>query len=218
MSDFTFANLILTKDVKLAKRYLEKDRYLCEFNDKWSLLLTSEDNFFDIRGDLNVKDWFYALSEKIPILYFHHPEEDEFGFLILHNRKCVSSLLIQYDYLTSANTLAIKFAKELYGKEEGFNYWHIDFGKELGKQVIETNYRDKYIHQILSNTNLDNFKLFEFSDEVIDNLKKLLTWENVANIEYLFDIAENFMSIIGIQDLRFTSYERFMDGGEFKII
>jgi len=218
MSDFTYANLILTKDVELTKGYLETGKYLCEFNDKWSLLLTSEDSFFDSRGDLNVKDWFYALSEKIPILYFHHPEDHGFGFSILHNRKCVSSLLIEYGYLTSANTLAIKLAEELYGKDEGFDYWHEDFGKELGKQVIETNYRDKYIHQILSNTNLDNFKLFEFSDEVIDNLKKLLIWENVANIEYLSDIAENFMSIIGIQDLRFTNYGYLMGGGKFKII
>jgi len=108
--------------VEFAKGYLETNRYLCEFNDKWSLLLTSDNNFFDIRGDLNVKDWFYALSEKIPILYFHHPEDHSFGFSILHNGKCVSSLLIEYDYLTSAETLAIRLAEELYGKEEGFDY------------------------------------------------------------------------------------------------
>ena len=205
MSDFTYANLILTKDVELAKGYLETGRYLCEFNDKWALLLTNEDTFFDSRGNLQVNDWFYALSEKIPILSFHHPADHEFGFAILHNGKCASSLLLQYGYLTEANSLAIILAEELYGKEEGFDVWHEDFGKKLGKQVIETNYRDKYIHRILSNINVDNFKLFGFSDETVGGLKKLLTWENVAERGY--DIARDFMSIIGIQDLRFTSYE-----------
>jgi hypothetical protein len=170
MSDFTFASLILSKDVEIAKEYLASQNYLLEFNEKWICLLADD---YD-----NISENVIALSEKTPVLFFAHPEDHGFGYTIIHGRKEVSSLYIEYE-----------------------------FDDDLAVDA-----RDEYVSRIFENMKLDYFKLFEYSETAIAELGKLLTTDNLEND--IWNMADEFMRILDINDLRFMSWNYVADNEE----
>jgi|GEM_PF-2823451 len=196
MSDFTYVNLILTKDVDIAKKHLEDSEvYMLNISDKWSCILTENDereyDFGEYLQEEPFSDELLSLSEKIPIFYLSHPEDHGFGYSILHNGKVVSSFDIGY------------------GIEE----------------ELPADNRNEGISKVFSKVNPENFKLFGYSEEVINQLKRLLKPENIPgtddfwkdfykellNDTYVLStwqaMPSIFMKILDIENVTFISWD-----------
>jgi len=198
MSDFTCANLILLKDVEIAKKYLEPNSYLIELNKKWVCLLTENDLSYNDVGGKTFSDDIIALSEEAPVLFFINAEDHGAEYNILHKGKSLGSLSIQHDLIPNS---AIEIASEMHGDEEGFEKW-MNAPEEFDKLAIEKN--REYISQNFSDLNLEGFKVFGFPDSVIDELKELLTAANFLDMPSR--MCRTLMTILELRELCFVSW------------
>lgn len=203
MSDFSYANFILSKDIEIAKEFLEPNAFLLDFNDKWGCLLTETDNKFQTIANKSFSKEVMGLSEKTPVLYFGVLGGEGFGFAILHNKKIISGLDVDYSF---EQNLSMNIAIEIHGESKGFELWMDDTAEfeEIAKEKY-----DYYLDKVFLNVNLENFTLFGFSKAAIEELKKLLTPSNYKIGPWKME--EAFMKVLCIEKFSFISWDCLSD-------
>ncbi|MCL2146452.1 MAG: hypothetical protein FWH52_01470 [Synergistaceae bacterium] len=201
MSEFTSANLILSKNETVAREYLKEDMYLDSLNAKWCYILTKHDADVDFATGYGFCEEIIALSEKIPVLYFEHSEDHGVGFIILNKGKSISSFYIDWGYLEE---ISLIIAKEMYGEDEGFNKW---LENRQGFDDLAIERENKYLEQVFfeNKAHPENFRLFDFSNDDLQKLKNIFSPETIID-PYGYHLVSIIKSTLDIRNLSFTSW------------
>ena len=200
MSSFIYANLILSKDVEIAKEYHEPNTYLIKINDRWVCRI-AETDYNGLSGEFS--DTVFSMSEHIPVLFFSNSDNIGLGFSILQNRKIISSFYIDHEFDAD---LSLKIAYEMYGNEKGLDYWLEDMSKFI---KLAAEQRDERLQKNFSNINVENFKLFCCTDEDIHELKNCLTPKNYD--ESCISMIKKFVKVMKLKEMEYKSWNYVCD-------
>jgi len=213
MSDFSVGYFTRNENKEKVYPYLTEDELFIQYNDEWI-------------GKLSALDWekpqpqTVALSKEMPLLYVMNAEDHGFSMKILHDEEVKFDLDISYDI---RERIFDEVAHELYGED----CWEImmssigtsDNKMEMANQVTEKRIKDENILETamkitFANINDDSLKIFEifgFDEEIIQNLKQILTIKN--GIENSHQMIYNLLDCLGLKQFSFVSYE-YVSGGE----
>jgi len=196
MSVFAFTNLILSKNEQTAELYLDSNENLEQLNSKWVCFQTDNDKSIDVTNGKGFAQTVKELSERIPVLYFTYAEDHGLGYVILHDRKPVSTFHFDWGYYEEISMI---IAEEMYGEEEGFDLWIKD-RKRFDNLAIRR--QKEYLEEVFfhNNANPENFKLFEFSENDICKLRSIFVPEEVPN-SYGYPFARTVMAALDIESL-----------------
>ena len=141
----------------------------------------------------------------MPVLFFGYYEDEGFGYVILHNKKPISSFSCYWGHYIE---IALLLSREIYGFDEGLERYiedRIEDRENFNKIVADR--QQKYLERVFfkNNSNPDNFRLFDFCSDDISKLKDLLTPKSIKD-PYSYDIAKEFKTIINIEYLDFVSW------------
>lgn len=151
-----------------------------------------------------------------PILYFYNLEDHCWGYEVWNRGHRQSYLHISYEM---ESELLFKIAAEQYPEIEhiGAFLYEEDEGQRIAEEIQEQ-LRDhdrfeKEVSRLFESVQMDDFRLFHVSEEVLVGLKQLLT----ADVYLLYDnkhmIVEEFKQWLNIEEMSWLRFDR-IDPGE----
>lgn len=201
MSEFTAGNLILHSNKQALTEYQPK--YIEELNDNWIVFMTEDTYVSD-----GVPESIFAISEKIPVLYFYNFEDHGWGYSIVHQSEITACLNVSYE---TEFTLLVHLAAERYPEEE--DPIELIFSPEgnaiLEELTLELQRSDQLavaLDKQFENRNVDQFKLFQVSDEQIDRLAAILHTEYFISAKH--QLVEEFKDILNLTEMSWIRADR----------
>lgn len=208
MSEFTSGTILLAKDREVVRKHAVKGSVIMQLNDKFIAYLT-EDNYI---GEL-VPESIIQLSQEIPLLYFYNFEDHHWGYRLLVQGEEVGDLHIAYEY---EEEIAYSIAKKKY-PDMGFN--ELYFGgllEEIREELEAGSVFKESFEAIFNNCRLELFSLLAVSDEQISRLKGILNTDYINHdISEGMELADEFKTILGIEEMSFIRHERVVESGEY---
>lgn len=169
MSEFSSGTLILRKNKDFFKDIDINDSIIKDISKSWTVLLIKD---YYIESEI-IPQYLLDISKGCPILQFENFEDGGWMYRILYDGRQVANLAISYE-------IADKFIFDLIEKsnpeiDDITEYVYFDEEGKREYSLIPENIRNnedylKSIEEQFINSNVKEFKLFDFPEKIIDSL------------------------------------------------
>lgn len=206
MSEFTYGNLIATKNHQFIRYFCPAGTAILPLNDKWTAFFTSDD------GEMESSIFIEKMSNHCPILYFFNLEDHGWGYEIWSKGQMISSLDFSYELEI---VLMYNMAYEMYPDIDRFSKEGRAVFEELESKLQDDLFFEKAVRKHFETVNVDAFHLFELDTSAIDGLREILRPETFLNREV--GAVERFKQLLDIEDMSWIRFDRVenRDGIEF---
>lgn len=203
----TAGNWINSKYQEVAKQYLEPGGYLVEVNEKWSCIVQKGDEYIKKISIKNFSSNLLELSMLIPVMFLYGHPDTTFNFAIFSKKEIVSRFRLNdltmfrggwvtYSYPSSTEDDAQIDKTLKIIAEAGFGPYSEGFNPDTSK--------------LFKDLNLQNFKLFDCSDEQMTALEELFTYDFCDRYTiYLFRQFQNTLDISKASNLHWSYIDEF---------
>ncbi|MBY0014092.1 hypothetical protein [Paenibacillus typhae] len=211
MSEFTSGSLFLKIHRDRVIMEAPKGALLKDFSNSWTVLLT-EDNYAE---ELRAPEYIYSISKEVPLLYFYNYEDHFWGYRIFHMGEEVGDIHVSREF---KEEVVSNFARKRYPEKRYFEL--VVSGKldELRKELKKDGVFEDVFSRIFSRSNVEQFKLFGFTEETIQKLSQLLDIEKANTITKTFKLVDKFKKIINIEEMTNIRHERILEFQKYDVI
>lgn len=179
MSNFTNANLILTKHMAIAVEHVDPTWVMEEHNDKWAYILTPSDGQYpETLSDFS--DKLVALSHKTPVMYYYDQEDHGLGYRLLYQGQMIAVYDLSFEFEDELPLRLMEAFKEQFGVERFFDKMEDD--PDFFEHQAPLKKRD-YLAHVAEQANLPALKHLELSDEVIQQIEGLMNPLNAPGMD-----------------------------------
>ncbi len=203
MSEFTDGILFLARHLPQAEEVVStigQPYILRSLTDKWGVIFPNMDNM--LREEF--RSWLMKASERLPLLFFEHPEDHGWGYQVFNGGKQTASLHVSYE---TAYHLARELAETRYPASFDVHALSHEIWDELYEAVYQSASYAKAIRQQYQNRNFGALAVFDISASVIDSLEKTISAEDILhNRSGMLEQVQYFKQQLGIETLSWMSY------------
>ncbi|MDF2645880.1 MAG: hypothetical protein K0Q73_1685 [Paenibacillus sp.] len=210
MSEFTSGQLLLASHKEAIRKHAIPGSLLKVLDEKWVAFLTGEDNYIDFH---EAPAFIYQLSIDAPVLYFCNYGDHFWGYRIFSEGKEVASLRISYEF---DEELIMKIFEERYPDNDLYELFTTDYHNEINKYIEVNGLQEKAFNDLFDECNVTAFKLFNLTDEQIDNLTSILNPNYFREQDNIFNLVDEFKEIVGIDEMSWIRYERVEEDEDYE--
>ncbi len=206
MSEFTAGNLVLKKHYGLIKEYNPK--YINELNSDWIVFFTEGTNV----SDEYPRD-IHEISRTVPVFYFYNFEDHGWGFYIIKEEKEESSF--HYSYETE-DILLLNLIESEFPGEDPIELLYLQpdsdkFKEKMIEKLYQDRSKEKEFEELLKYIDFKAFRLFISDEEIIKELKFLLSVENLISLDNHFKLVNDFKTLLNIKEMSWIRADRIGD-------
>lgn len=148
----------------------------------------------------------------MPVFNFCNLSDHFWGYRIFNYGQEVAYLRVSYEIFEET---IIKIFEERYPDKEILELYDGDLHEEISREVVENGILDGVIEKLFDESNVSAFKLFDVSEEQIDQLKSILNPSYFREHKSIFQLVEEFKEIIGINEMSWIRHERVEEDEDY---
>lgn len=204
MSEFTSGHLMLALHKEIIHNHVIAGAVVKQLDEKWVSFFTPDDHYLEYQ---NAPEFVYKLSKDAPVLFFCNFEDHFWGYRIFSKGQEVAYLRISYEL---EEEIIIERFKEKYPGRDILELYDGAYD-EVAAEFLEQGGLEKAIDGLFSESHVEAFKLFDISDEQIEQLRFILNSNYYKSHENIFDLVEEFKECVGIVEMSWKSHDRVDD-------
>lgn len=207
MSEFTYGNLITTKNQHFIRSFCRSGTAVLPLSDKWTAFFTNDD------GEMGSPKYIENMSNQCPVLYFFNLEDHGWGYEIWNDGQMISSLEFHYEL---EDFLLYEMAYEMYPDIDRFSKEGEVVFEELESKFQDDLFFEQAVRKHFETVNMDAFHLFELDTTAMDGLREILRPETFLNREG--DAVERFKQLLDIEDMSWIRFDRTENRDDIEFI
>lgn len=200
MSEFTDGVLFLRKYIDKAQDALQslgQPHRIGELNQQWAAIFVENAN---PKVD-PLRSWMIEQSSSFPLLFFEHGEDHGWGYRIFNEGQEKASLFVDYEL---SYNIYIDYVEREYPGIDPHVGLERDKARAIQESIIASDAFKQRVQSQYRNANIEQFTHFEIDEEVLQELRSILTVE--WYLDSMFRQVAEFKRLLNIREMSWISY------------